>query len=189
MQNTLAEVELSAANESHIFGAGHAKALEELRAAQLELAKAWARSERDEVGSHGARNDEEEEEEEEEEKKEGDGTGSAGFGLGVLGGKNGVKQPQQQQQRPGSAGKNGTGNEKEREKTLEQETEQDILLAKTRREANDRYFEQVNNSVLDAVRKLDDVAAAMRKVEKESSDIWSEDGDATESVAASTTGG
>ena len=150
--------------------------------AQLELAKAWARSERDEVGSHGAAD----EEEEEEEKKEGDGVGSAGFGLGVLGGKNGVKQ-QQQQQRPGSAGKNG--GENERKKTLEEETENDILLAKTRREANDRYFEQVNNSVLDAVKKLDEVAAAMRKVEKESSDIWSEDGDETESVTGSTTGG
>ncbi|ERF74657.1 hypothetical protein EPUS_00787 [Endocarpon pusillum Z07020] len=174
MQNTLAEVELSAAAGSHIFGAGHAKALEELRAAQLELAKAWARSEKDEVESHGA--GDEEEEEEEEKKKEGGGVGSAGFGLGVLGGKDGVKQQQQQQQRPGK-------------KTLEKETENDILLAKTRREANDRYFEQVNNSVLDAVKKLDEVAAAMRKVEKESSDIWSEDGDGTESVTGSTTGG
>ncbi|KAF7512402.1 hypothetical protein GJ744_001337 [Endocarpon pusillum] len=180
MQNTLAEVELSAAAGSHIFGAGHAKALEELRAAQLDLAKAWARSEKDEVESHGAGN---EEEEEEEEKKEGGGVGSAEFGLGVLGGKDGVKQ----QQQPGSAGKNG--GENERKKTLEEETENDILLAKTRREANDRYFEQVNNSVLDAVKKLDEVAAAMRKVEKESSDIWSEDGDETESVTGSTTGG
>lgn len=177
MQNTLAEVELSAAAGSHIFGAGHAKALEELRAAQLELAKAWARSEKEEVESHGARDEEE---------KEGGGVGSAGFGLGVLGGKDGVKQ-QQQQQRPGSAGKNG--GENEREKTLEGETENDILLAKTRREANDRYFEQVNNSVLDAVKKLDEVAAAMKKVEKESSDIWGEDGDETESVTGSTTGG
>ncbi len=189
MQTTLAEMELSAANGSHIFGAGHAKALEELRAAQLELAKAWARSERDEVGSHGVR-DEEEEEEGGGKEKEGDGLGSAGFGLGVLGRKNGVKQQQQQQQqqqRPGSAGRNG--GEGERKKTLQEETENDILLAKTRREANDRYFEQVNNSVLDAVRKLDEVAAAMRKVEKESSDIWSDDGDGSESVTGSTTGG
>ncbi len=70
MQTTLAEVELSAANGSHIFGAGHAKALEELRAAQLELAKAWARSERDEVGSHGVRDDEEGEGDRGKEKEE-----------------------------------------------------------------------------------------------------------------------
>ncbi len=184
MQNTLAEVELSAANGSHIFGAGHAKALEELRVAQLELAKAWARSEMDEVGSHGVRDDDEEEEKEKD--RDGDGVGSAGFGLAVLGGKNAVKQ-QQQQQRPGSAGNNGA--EKERKKTLNEETENNILLVKTRREANDRYFEQVNISVLDAVKKLDEVAGAMRKVEKESSDIWSEDGDGSESVPGSATGG
>jgi hypothetical protein len=88
--------------------------------------------------------------------------------------------------RPGSAGKES---EKERRKTLEEETENDILLARTRREANDRYFEQVNNAVVDVVKKLDEVAGAMRKVEKESRDIWSEDGDGSESVTGSTTGG
>jgi Disordered region of unknown function (DUF5315) len=167
MQNTLAEVELSAANESYIFGAGHATALEELRTAQLALAKAWARSEQDEVGSYAAREDDED---------------------GVTVPRNVPnKGQQQQQQQASSAAKKGSDKE-ERKKTLEEETEHDILLAKTRREANDRYFEQVNNSVLDAVAKLDQVAAAMRKVEKESRDIWSEDGDGEGSGSGGGTG-
>ncbi len=177
MQTTLAEVELSAANGSHIFGAGHAKALDELRTAQLALAQAWAKSEADEVGNHAARDDAAEG------KPRSAGTGVTGSK--DRDGKNGGKQ--QQQQQPGSVGNDGS--EKARRKTLEEETENDILLAKTRREANDRYFEQVNNAVLDVVKKLDEVAGAMRKVEKESRDIWSEDGDGTESVAGSMTGG
>lgn len=191
MQNTLAEVELSAANGSYIFGAGHAKALEELRTAQLALAKAWAKSEKDEVGSHVARDDAEEGNGGP--RSAGAGVGTSGLGGkekdgGKDGGKQGQEQPQLKQQ-PGLAAKKES--DKERKKTLEEETENDILLAKTRREANDRYFEQVNNSVLDAVKKLDEVAAAMRKVEKESRDIWSEDGDGSEtgSVTGSTTGG
>jgi Disordered region of unknown function (DUF5315) len=178
MQNTLAGVELSAANGSHIFGAGHATALEELRTAQLALAKAWARSERDEVGSYAAREDAVD-----------DSTMPRSAGAKEKdGAKNGVKQGQQQQQ-PTSAAKKGSEKE-ERKKTIEEETEHDIFLARTRREANDRYFEQVNNSVLDAVAKLDQVAAAMRKVEKESRDIWSEDvdGDGTGTGTATATG-
>src|SRR5579871_3453560 len=52
MQSTLAEVELSAAASgggmNAVFGAGHSKALEGLRVAQVGLAKAWARSEGEE---------------------------------------------------------------------------------------------------------------------------------------------
>src|SRR5277367_4262992 len=47
MQSTLEEVELSAVNGTHVFGAEHNKALEELRTAQIALAQAWARSEAD----------------------------------------------------------------------------------------------------------------------------------------------
>ena len=72
----------------------------------------------------------------------------------------------------GSAGDIGVG------KSLEEETEEDLLLARKRREANDRYFSRVRDGVLDVVGKLEEVAAAMGKVEKESSDIWSE-GDGT----------
>ncbi|EAU30698.1 conserved hypothetical protein [Aspergillus terreus NIH2624] len=59
-------------------------------------------------------------------------------------------------------------------KSLDEETEKDILLARERREANDRYFDRVNNGVLDVVAKLEEVAQAMRAVERESRDIWSD---------------
>ncbi|KAL4877177.1 hypothetical protein BJY04DRAFT_131673 [Aspergillus karnatakaensis] len=63
----------------------------------------------------------------------------------------------------------------ESSKTLDEETEKDIQLARERREANDRYFDRVNNSVLDVVAKLEDIAQAMRTMEAESKEIWSED--------------
>lgn len=56
----------------------------------------------------------------------------------------------------------------------EDETEGDIMLARKRREANDKYFWRVQQGVLDVVGKLEEVAAAMGKVEKESREIWSE---------------
>lgn len=48
MQATLAEVELSAFSSTHVFGSAHSAALEELREAQIALAKAWGRGEADE---------------------------------------------------------------------------------------------------------------------------------------------
>ncbi|KAK6604670.1 hypothetical protein H4I96_05252 [Botrytis cinerea] len=55
---------------------------------------------------------------------------------------------------------------------LEEDTKADIVLARKRREANDRYFQRVNEGVLDVVAKLEEVASAMRSVEQESRDIW-----------------
>ena len=70
---------------------------------------------------------------------------------------------------------------------LEEETEHDILLAKKRREANDRYFQKVNAGVLDVVAKLEEVAKAMKGVEMESREIWGEpnsaSGDSLESAS------
>ena len=63
---------------------------------------------------------------------------------------------------------------------LEEETENDILLARRRRLANDRYFERVNKGVVDVVAKLEDVAKRMGGVEMESKEIWGE-GDSMES--------
>lgn len=50
----------------------------------------------------------------------------------------------------------------------------DILLARKRREANDRYFQRVNEGLLDVVEKLELVAVSMRAVEQESKDMWFE---------------
>lgn len=69
-------------------------------------------------------------------------------------------------------------------KALDEESEKDILLARKRREANDRYFGRVNAGVLDVVAKLEEVAIAMRVVEEETKDIWSE---SNSSIAAGPT--
>ncbi|KAL2221355.1 hypothetical protein M432DRAFT_637831 [Thermoascus aurantiacus ATCC 26904] len=66
------------------------------------------------------------------------------------------------------------GAESNSSRALDEQTEKDILLARERREANDRYFQRVNSGVLDVVAKLEEVAQAMRAVERESKDIWSE---------------
>lgn len=72
---------------------------------------------------------------------------------------------------------------------LDEETERDILLARERREANDRYFNRVNNGVLDVVAKLEEVAQAMRAVERESKDIWSDTGSMTTTTTAPSNAG
>jgi len=134
-----------------VFGAGHSKALEGLRVAQVGLAKAWATSEG-------------------EEEKEGGVEGEAKAGLAsadvttaldrgpVVGG--------------GELGRQRSGTVESGNNLLEEETELDIALAKKRREANDRYFQRVNKGVLDVVAKLEEVAKAMKAVELESRDIW-----------------
>ena len=142
MQNTLAEVELSAVNGEHVFGSDHSKALQDLREKQLALAQAWARSEADEIVEHQQAED---------------------ISAGV---------------KSSSAAGSGTAEPLKAEdynaKALDEESEKDILLARKRREANDRYFGRVNAGVLDVVAKLEEVALAMRVVEEETKDIWSE---------------
>lgn len=151
MQKTLADVEVSALNTSHVFGASHAKALEDLRMAQLSLAQTWAKSEADELHEHD----------------HDDFVDSANATIGKIE----AKGASPNKTRRGNANANAafTNN-----KNLEEETERDIQLARKRREANDRYFQQVNRGVLDVVSKLDEVAGAMRRVERESRDIWDE---------------
>lgn len=139
MQNTLAEVELSAVNGEHVFGSDHSKALQDLREKQLALAQAWARSEADEIIEH--QNAEE-------------------ISAGVKG--------------TSGTGSEPAKSEEYHSKALDEESEKDILLARRRREANDRYFGRVNSGVLDVVAKLEEVALAMKVVEEETKDIWSE---------------
>lgn len=174
MQATLEEVELSASGGTRVFGPDHDRKLGELRAAQIALAQAWARSEADEAietsigpgtasekGGAGA-------------ESKTDGTTAGGAGAGMDGA---TRSAGTASVRPGSA---GLGAERLGQK-LEEETEIDIKFARKRREANDRYFQRVNQGVLDVVAKLEDVATAMRAVEQESKDVWGE----TESVPSS----
>jgi hypothetical protein len=163
MQSTLEEVELSAVNGTHVFGPEHSKALEGLRAAQIELAQAWARSEADDAV----------------ESADKESKGLSGGKPMVLGSEGrsvldtmGSTVPSGSG-RPGSSG-NAVGAAERIGSELEKETEGDILLARKRREANDRYFQRVNEGVLDVVAKLEEVANAMKAVEQESRDIWGE---------------
>ncbi|KAL9608051.1 MAG: hypothetical protein Q9167_007091 [Letrouitia subvulpina] len=121
MQATLAEVELSAFNSTHVFGSAHSAALDELREAQIQLAQAWGRNEADN------------------EKEAGNAADS---------------------QNNGDQGEESEGD--------------DILVARKRREANEKFFQKIRDGVADVVGKLDSVAAAMSNVEKESRGIWSE---------------
>ena len=178
MQKTLADVELSAMNTSHVFGTDHLRALEELRTAQLSLAQTWAKTEADELLEHDFDNV----------SRKGSTIGAA------LEGKAPALTSTPSSARPmptkastpvtgssPSTAKHGKDSRKPsaftNNKNLEEETERDIQLARKRREANDRYFSQVNRGVLEVVSKLDEVAGAMRRVERESREIWDESSD------------
>ncbi|OCK81752.1 hypothetical protein K432DRAFT_381050 [Lepidopterella palustris CBS 459.81] len=151
MQNTLEEVELSAVKGTHVSGAQHEKALDELRVAQIELAKAWARSEAEEEG-------------------QGEEKASAEIQDTALGATNMLAADRSE--KLAGAGVGGSEKAASERTLLEEETEKDIELSRRRREANDRYFQRVNAGVLEVVRKLEEVARAMKGVEQESKEIW-----------------
>ncbi|CAK7273052.1 hypothetical protein SEPCBS57363_005459 [Sporothrix epigloea] len=181
MQATLEEVELSASEGTRVFGPDHDQKLAVLRQAQIALAQAWARSEADEAGGIGDSgsllNAAEGEMSAHSLLKSTTiaganllGTGGAGkddetstSGLGKERGGGG----------PDSRAASHTRDNLDRhvDRPPEEETQVDIMLARKRREANDRYFQRVNRGVLDVVAKLEDVADAMRAVEQESMDI------------------
>ena len=166
MQSTLAEVSLSATSGTHVFGAEHSRALEELRTAQIALAQAWALSEADDAEGSGE---------------------LAKVEAPVLRGASMLGLDPEKEARPAGKGGDKEGpvrRERRGSRSLEEETEKDILMAKRRREANDRYFQRVNAGVLEVVSKLEDVAIAMRGVERESREIWS-GSDATGSMGTS----
>ena len=139
MQATLAEVEISALSGTHVFGAAHSAALEELREAQIALAVAWGRGEADE-------------------DEDGDG----------------ILRPSGKSQTEGSKGAGSAGAAKAPGGSVSEEVddEADIKEARRRREANERFFRRVGEGVVDVVGKLEGVAEAMAKVEKESREIW-----------------
>ena len=158
MQNTLEEVELSASGGANAFSAEHGKALEELRKAQISLAKAWTRSEveddheGEDAGASG---------------EDGEAKSRVALGAGRILGNNGTRHTEDEQSHAGNPGGGHA-----RPQSLAEETVNDILLARKRREANDRYFDQVNKGVIDVVEKLDVVATKMRGVELEAQDLW-----------------
>ncbi|TQV91359.1 hypothetical protein V2A60_008991 [Cordyceps javanica] len=168
MQATLEEVELSASAGTHVFGRSHDIKLAELRAAQIALAQAWARSEADGSMEKSSR--------EEGSPDVGDDLRSAKGSFAD------TTKPSEVEHNKGNANASaprpfGEGVDVERlGAKLEEETEADILLARKRREANDEYFQRVNAGVIDVVSKLEKVAVAMRAIEQESKDVWNENG-------------
>lgn len=158
MQNTLEEVEMSAIRGPGmtVFGSEHTRALDELRRAQIELAKAWARSEDD-----GATP--------EQQRKVSD-VGSS--------------MPENKLARPRGGSSPEKDSKLFDRIKLEEETEKDIELSRKRREENDRYFEKVNKGVQEVVVRLEEVAKAMRGVEYESNEIWGRSDDGTVETAS-----
>lgn len=154
MQSALSEVELSAVTSEHVFGEKHASALEDLRTKQLDLAQAWARSEADDEVVDSSRNTADGESAQRRGSSEATGPNTNDTGAG--------------------GGESGPARDRVSHRTLDEETEKDIILARKRRDANDRYFDRVNQGVLDVVAKLEEVSQAMRAVECESKDIWSD---------------
>ncbi|KAG9201178.1 hypothetical protein G6514_005907 [Epicoccum nigrum] len=157
MQNTLEEVELSAAKGPGmtVFGADHSRALDELRRAQIELARAWARS--DDASPA------------EQLRKASDAPSVAA-----------PSKPA----RPRGMSAAGKDDKLFDRLKLEEETEKDIQLSRRRREENDRYFERVNKGVQEVVVRLEEVAKAMRGVESESNEIWGRSEDDTVETAS-----
>lgn len=168
MQHTLAEVELTAASAHnlHVLGPHHAAALAQLRGAQIALAQAWARGGEGEgedgvVEDTDVKNAADADRDAQGGMKDGSGTGNgSGNGNGKEGNGNG----------------NAAKGRARRGSKLAEETRSDVLLARKRREANDRYFARVSASVGDVVERLEGVAGAMRAVERESRDVWSSGG-------------
>lgn len=164
MQSALSEVELSAVTSEHVFGEKHAEALEDLRMKQLNLAKAWARSEADDEVVDSSRN-----------TADGESAQRQGSAEATT-------------TKDTVAGDPAPARDRVSHRTLDEETEKDIILARKRRDANDRYFDRVNQGVLDVVAKLEEVSQAMRTVEHESKDIWS-DSDSLPTAPPSTNAG
>ncbi|KAI0202561.1 hypothetical protein F4808DRAFT_66291 [Astrocystis sublimbata] len=184
MQATLEEAELSASGGTHVFGPDHDRKLAELRAAQIALAQAWGRSEADDAAGGSLASDTEVRNLK---GALGDVGGMAsavaagashaaiippGNAKGTADGTDAGRSTAG----TGSAHPSNTGLDGEKlGAKLVEETERDILLARHRREANDRYFSKVDQGVRDVVAKLEDVANAMRAVEQETRGVWGEE--------------
>ncbi|KAL6791522.1 hypothetical protein J3E68DRAFT_408396 [Trichoderma sp. SZMC 28012] len=169
MQATLEKVELSASEGTHVFGPEHDRKLGDLRTAQIVLAQAWARSEADDTIETALRDHMNDAKGDElpnlrdglldsSRPERGEGTDAAKSMMGTSSGWQGSDE--KKVDRLGAK--------------LVEETEADILLARKRREANDEYFERVNDGVIDVIAKLESVAVAMRAVEEETKDLWND---------------
>ncbi|KAK4507912.1 hypothetical protein PRZ48_001647 [Zasmidium cellare] len=176
MQSTLNEVELTAQSSTHVFGESHAAALEDLRRAQVELARAWGRGN----------------------ERQADAAEDLTLNINRFKGAEDIALDRSsaygRRQRADTAASTSTALSDEStsmrsdvtsrsgRSQLEDETAADIKLASERRAANEAYFKKVDSGVKDVVAKLAVVAEAMRGVEGESRSLWSSSSDRTETT-------
>jgi hypothetical protein len=170
MQTTLNEVELTAQSSTHVFGASHARALDELRDAQVALAWAWGRGNEE----SGLLNSVSLDNTISQFSMDGERRQSATEESGG---------PRKTRQRADTQASMSTvlsdesvrseDTAKESRAQMEDETAEDIRRASERRGKNEEYFRMVEKSVGDVVSKLDIVAEAMKGVEAESRSLWS----------------
>lgn len=170
MQSTLNEVELTAQSSTHVFGESHAKALDELRNAQVALAKAWGRGnenndvaaamqdDMDDLNVSRFKSADDMAAERERQHNTRPRADTQASGSTVLSDESGVSQ---------DSARSGRSQ-------LEDETAMDIKLAGERRAANEAYFKKVDQGVKEVVERLEKVAEAMRGVEGESRSLWSQ---------------
>lgn len=169
MQSTLNEVELTAQNSTHVFGESHAAALDDLRNAQIALARAWGRGHETQATSFptdpGETNNDRFEEADRlaserrtAHRRRADTATSAST---VLSDESQLTEDSGHSVRTGQ---------------MEDDTQEDIRRAGERREANEAYFKKVEAGVKEVVSKLESVAEAMRMVEAESRSLWSSSG-------------
>lgn len=197
MQSTLNEVEMTAQSSTHVFGEQHAKALDDLRRAQVELARAWGRGNQDQPGEEdptavefdrfrGA-------DELARERRE---VGGANSGHSKNTSRSDAGRGRDRADTATSAStalsdeslRSDVTSKSGRSQLLEDETAQDIKLASERRAANEAYFKKVEGGVREVVKKLEVVAEAMRGVEGESRSLWSGSESTYESTASEVEG-
>jgi hypothetical protein len=170
MQTTLNEVELTAQSSTHVFGASHARALDELRDAQVALAWAWGRGNEESGLLNSVSLDNTISQFSMDGERRQSATGESG-------------EPRKTRQRADTQASMSTvlsdesvrseETAKESRAQMEDETAEDIRRASERRGKNEEYFRMVEKSVGDVVSKLDIVAEAMKGVEAESRSLWS----------------
>jgi hypothetical protein len=199
LQSTLSDIELSAtststsnpSSSSHVFNLAHAQALEELRAAQVELARAWGQTstfELDATTTGGVKRDKNQDIEaaesnagidntltRETQSKEGD-----------------VMEREKEDFKSGGSSSSNTdatrlyqaaysntthSNTTHSNTTHSTTTSGDMTQATLLRQTSDTYFTAVKQGVAQVVQKLNVVSKAMREVELQSRDIWGDDDD------------
>ncbi|KAF4551646.1 Hypothetical protein D9617_12g035340 [Elsinoe fawcettii] len=175
LQRTLNEVETAAPGSgvgiggwtggATVFGAGHSKALQELRDAQIRLAEAWGPTAGHDSSEHEDSSDSKAKNGKTKNNPKDKTKGKDTKGERKVSGKSNDEM---------AAGSSDADSERGVNARPQRDGEEDLKNAAERREKNEEYFLKVKAGVQDVVAKLDEVSKAMRKVEGEGREIWEE---------------